>query len=163
MKARAGLYWPYDKVHYPRGGSVIEFSVPTTRLIWVSFLTRGPVSRKSRKATRETANRLFWKADLLICFQGNKKKNKSEVWRLKSSPFLRYKGNCDTRKWPLKFRDFRETVPRAHINGRLGATEPSVWELRADAFALNTLHNTTWNHQIWGFHHNVSIRKGKEH
>ena len=23
--------------------------------------------------------------------------------------FLRYRGNCDTRKWPVKFRDFRET------------------------------------------------------
>ena len=34
--------------------------------------------------------------------------------------FLRYKGNCDTRKWPVKFRDFRETGPspanRAHVN-----------------------------------------------
>ena len=29
----------------------------------------------------------------------------------KSSPFLRYEGNCDTRKWPVKFRDFRETGP----------------------------------------------------
>ena len=30
---------------------------------------------------------------------------------LKSTPFLRYKGNCDTRKWPVKSRDFRETGP----------------------------------------------------
>ena len=60
----------------------------------------------------ETANRLLWKADLLTCFKGNKKKNGCEVWRLKSSPFFRYKGNCVTRKWPVKFRDFRETDPR---------------------------------------------------
>ena len=26
--------------------------------------------------------------------------------------FLRYRGNCETRKWPVKFRDFRETGPR---------------------------------------------------
>ena len=49
---------------------------------------------------------LFWKADLLTWFQRN-----CEVCRLKSSPFLRYKGNCDTRKRPVKFRDFRETGP----------------------------------------------------
>ena len=46
----------------------------------------------------ETANRLFWKADLLTCFQGNKKQTNCDVWRLKSSPLLRYKGNSDTKK-----------------------------------------------------------------
>ena len=25
-----------------------------------------------------------------------------------SAPFLRYKGNCDTQKWPVKFRDLRD-------------------------------------------------------
>ena len=45
------------------------------------------------------------------CFHGNKKKNNCEVWRLKSSPFLKYKGNRETRKWLVKFRDFRETGP----------------------------------------------------
>ena len=39
----------------------------------------GPISRKSRKAICEIANRLLWKADLLTCFQGNKKKNNCEV------------------------------------------------------------------------------------
>ena len=68
---------------------------------------QGPIFRKSRKA-----NPLFWKADLLTCFQGNKKLNDCEVWRLKSSPFLRYRENCDTRKWSVKFRDVRETGPR---------------------------------------------------
>ena len=34
-----------------------------------------------------------------------------EVWRLKSSPFLKYKRNCDTRKRPVTFRDFRQTGP----------------------------------------------------
>ena len=72
---------------------------------------QGLVSRKSRKAICEIANCLFWKADLLTCFQGNKKKNNCELWRVKFSPFLRYKGNGDTRKWPVKFRDFRETAP----------------------------------------------------
>ena len=70
-----------------------------------------PKTLRVRKAICETANRLFCKGDLLTCFQGNKKKNDCEVWRLKSNPFLRYKRNCDTRKWPLKFRDFRETAP----------------------------------------------------
>ena len=36
---------------------------------------------------------LLRKADLLRCFQGNKKRSDCEVWRLKSSPFLRYRGN----------------------------------------------------------------------
>ena len=62
-----------------------------------------PKTFRARKAICEIANRLFWKAGLLTCFQGNKKKNNCEVWRIKSSPFLRYKGNCDTRKWPVKF------------------------------------------------------------
>ena len=43
------------------------------------YLGSGPVSRKSQKATCERANRLFWKADLLTCFQGNKKQNDCEV------------------------------------------------------------------------------------
>ena len=55
---------------------------------------------------------VFWKTDLLTCFQGNKKKNDCQVWWLKSSPFLRYRGNCDTPKWPLKFRDIPEMGPR---------------------------------------------------
>ena len=67
---------------------------------------------RARKAMCEIVNHLFWKADLLTCFQGNKKKNNYEVWRIKSSSFLRYKWNCDTRKWPVKFRDFRETAFR---------------------------------------------------
>ena len=44
-------------------------------------------------------------------FQGNKKQNDCKVWLLKSSPLLRYRGNCDYRKWPVKFRDLRETGP----------------------------------------------------
>ena len=39
-------------------------------------LDQGPVSQKSRKAISETANRLFWKADLLTCFKLTKR-NKS--------------------------------------------------------------------------------------
>ena len=35
---------------------------------------------------------------------------KSETERF--SPFLRYRGNCDSRKRPEKFRDCRETGPR---------------------------------------------------
>ena len=38
-----------------------------------------PQTFRVRKAICETANRMFWKADLLTCFQGNKKKNDCEV------------------------------------------------------------------------------------
>ena len=35
-----------------------------------------------------------------------------EVWRLRTSALRRYKGNCGTRYWPEKFRDFWETGPK---------------------------------------------------
>ena len=84
---------------------------------------QGPVSRKSRKRFgpekpfKKLPNSLFWKADLLTCFQGSKKKIYCEVWRFKSSPFWRNtdRGNCDTWKWPVKFRDFRETGTTAQL------------------------------------------------
>ena len=38
-----------------------------------------PKTFRDRKAICEIANRLFWKAGLLTCFQGNKKKNNCEV------------------------------------------------------------------------------------
>ena len=77
---------------------------------------------------------VFWKADLLTCFQSNKKHNDCEVWRLKPSQFLSCKENCDTRKWPVKFWGFRETGPRE-------GTEPMTWpvvlrtELQAQIWA----------------------------
>ena len=78
-----------------------------------------PVPRKSRKlfgpekpSICEIADRLFWRPHLLTCFQGNKKKNNC-VRLIKFSPFLRYTENCNTRKWPVKFRDYRETAPRS--------------------------------------------------
>ena len=64
---------------------------PTSLLLCKHALTdntkekQWPVSRKSRKtfqarkAICESTNRLFWKADLSTCFQGNKKKNNFEV------------------------------------------------------------------------------------
>ena len=99
------------------GGAVASWLVCSTPERMVRVRVLGPVSRKSRKPFRarkaicEIANCLFWKADLLACFQGTKKKINCEVWRIKCSPFLSYKRNCDTRKWPVKFRDFRETAP----------------------------------------------------
>lgn len=71
-----------------------------------------PKPFRARKPICEIVNRLFWKAYLLTCFQGNKKKTYCEVWRIKCSPFLSYKGNCDTRKWPVQFLHFCETGPR---------------------------------------------------
>ena len=41
--------------------------------------TRGPKTFRARKAICESASRLIWKADLLTCFQGNKKKSDCEV------------------------------------------------------------------------------------
>ena len=41
--------------------------------------SKAPKTFRARKAICETTNRMFWKADLLTCFQGNKKKNDCEV------------------------------------------------------------------------------------
>ena len=101
------------------------------KLNWARF-SKVPNTFRARKAICEIANRLFWKSDLLTCFQGNKNKNNCEVWRIKCSPFLSYKGNCDTRKWPVKFRDFWETAPRT------STTE-------ATALVLDLLHKNTSN------------------
>ena len=38
-----------------------------------------PKTFRARKAICETGNRLFWKVDLLTCFQGNKNQNDCEV------------------------------------------------------------------------------------
>ena len=74
---------------------------------------QAPVSRKSqepgfrsRKAGRQTSISLFWKADLLTCFWCGKNQEDCEVWWLRTSALRRYKGNCDTRNRPEKFRDF---------------------------------------------------------
>ena len=88
-------------------------AVPSDKLsaIWGPFCECPENILGRRKAICEIANRLFWKADHLTCFQSNKKKDNCEVWRIKCPPFLRYKGNCDTRTLPVKFRDFRKTAP----------------------------------------------------
>ena len=77
----------------------------------MACFSKVPKTFRARKAICKITNRLFWKANLLTCFQGNKKKNNCEVWRIKCSLFLSYKGNFYTRKWPVKFRDFWETPP----------------------------------------------------
>ena len=46
-----------------------------------------PKTFRARKAICETVNLLFRKADVLTWFQGNKKQNGCEVWRLLPSPF----------------------------------------------------------------------------
>ena len=70
--------------------------------VQIPFKTLGPVSRKSRKAICETANRLFWRAEHLTCFQGTKRKITVKFDNFISSPFLRCKGNCDTPKMARK-------------------------------------------------------------
>ena len=44
-----------------------------------AHFSKVPKTFQVRKAICETANRLFWKANPLTCFQGNKKKNDCEV------------------------------------------------------------------------------------
>ena len=44
----------------------------------VPFL-ESPENFSGPKTIYESANRLFWKADLLTCFEGNEKKNDCEV------------------------------------------------------------------------------------
>ena len=65
----------------------------------------------TRKASCPSANRLFWKADLLTCFNCKKNQEDCEFWWLRTLALQRYKGNCDTRNRPDKFWDLRETGP----------------------------------------------------
>ena len=67
------------------------------------LLARGPFLESPENVSGPKSH--LWTCQLLVqdswflnMFQGNKKQNDSEVWRLKSSPFLRYRKNCDTRK-----------------------------------------------------------------
>ena len=55
--------------------------------------SKDPKTFRARKATYENAIRLFWKADLLRRLLDNKKQNNCEVRRLKTSRFLRPRGN----------------------------------------------------------------------
>ena len=66
---------------------------------------------RARKASSQTAIRLFWKADLLTCFQCKKNQEDCEVWRRRTSALRRYEGNYVTRNRPEKFPDFLETGP----------------------------------------------------
>ena len=84
---------------------LMEHRQDLTKEDWIVYkpcpgarFSKVPKTFRALKAICEIANRLFWKSDLLTCFQGNKNKNNCEVWRIKCSPFLSYKGNCDTRK-----------------------------------------------------------------
>ena len=73
--------------------------------------TRGPFLESPEKPFVKLLTAYFGEPIFKRVFKVRKRKI-TGVWRLNSSPFLRYKGNCDTRKWPVKFRDFRETGPR---------------------------------------------------
>ena len=63
-----------------------------------------PRTFQTRKASCQTAIRLFSKANLLTCFQCKKNKEDCEVWWLRTSALQRYKGNCGkVRNRPEKF------------------------------------------------------------
>ena len=68
-----------------------------------------PITFRARKASRQTAICLAWKANPLTCFWCKKNKEDCEVWWLRTPPLRRYKGNCGTRNRPEKFRNFWET------------------------------------------------------
>ena len=82
-------------------------------------MTRGPFLESPENFSGpkicETANRLFWKADLLTCFRDDKKKMSVKLDDLIINTLRSWvtNGNCDTRKWPVKFRDIRETGLKA--------------------------------------------------
>ena len=100
----------------------------------VSRLSRnGPcfskISRtfRARKASCQTAIRLFWKADLWTCFYCKKNQEDCEVWWLRISALRIYKGSCGTRNRPEKFRDFCETVPWCDIRISSKLVDSSHW------------------------------------
>ena len=96
-----------------------------------------PRTFRVRKASCQTAIRLFWKADLFTCFNYKKNQGDCEVWRPRTSALRRYKRNCGTRNRPEKFRDFWETGPWTEFDPDLydtGAELPQFsyqakWEL----------------------------------
>ena len=70
----------------------------------------GPVCRKSRKLFGpekpfvELPTACFGEPIFQHVFKVTKRKMTLKFYN--SSALLSYKGNCDTRKWPVKFRDF---------------------------------------------------------
>ena len=74
-----------------------------------------PENFRARKAIRKTTTCLFCEAGLFIYCKGNKNKNNCKVSCLETASFWRYKDNYVTRNTPEKFRDFRETGPRAGL------------------------------------------------
>ena len=59
--------------------TLIKKKRPDTKCGPGALFSKVPKTFRARKAICEIANRLFWKADLLTCFQGYKKKNNCEV------------------------------------------------------------------------------------
>ena len=95
----------------------ISFSIQNFRVFRVNgkrprfgaCLWKVPRTFRARKASCQTAVRLFLKADLLACFKCMKNQEDCEVLWLRTSAMRRHKGNYRTRKRPEKFRDFWET------------------------------------------------------
>jgi len=102
----------------------------------------------ARKAIRKTTTCLFCKAGLLIRCKGNRNKNNCKVSCLETPSFWRYKENYVTRNTPEKFRDFRETGPRASGSGRQLAYRGS-WVDRREA-NKSILHPLRKGKIVWG-------------
>ena len=80
----------HGKPRYP----AFERQLPWWKLCCGACFSKTPRTFRARKATSQTAIRLFSKADLLTYFEYKKKQENCEVWWLKTSALWRYKGNC---------------------------------------------------------------------
>ena len=80
-----------------------------------AHFSRVPKTFRARWAIRKTPTRLVYKAGLFIYCEGNKKENNCKVSWIETPSFWRYKVNYVTRNAAKKFRNFRETGPRAEL------------------------------------------------
>ena len=75
-----------------------------------------------RKASCQTAVRLFWKADLLTCFYCKKNQEDDEVWWLRTSALRRYKKNCG----PWKVSGLLRNRPQGRFELRVSTHSPTL-------------------------------------
>ena len=76
------------------------------RLVWSLFL-ESLENLSDPKSQLSNWNPLVFKRWSFLC---KKNQEDCEVWWLRTSALLRYKGNCGTRNRPEKFRDFLATL-----------------------------------------------------
>ena len=84
------------------------------------LITLGPVSRKSRE--------LFGPEKPVVFIVRNTKRI-AKLDGLEPLRIYKYKGNCGTRNRPEKFRDFRETGPRARVLQPITISNQGDWKI----------------------------------